>query len=130
MIVSNILDVIDDNINVYVHDVCTKRLITYYDGRNSIDTELWVYTVEHMYTNDNGGIVLEVMHDFANYDELNVEAKMNCLTTYVYTICAYEHFDDLKSIEELENCVREFWQVSEYILDKNGNWYDEDLNKI
>ena len=130
MIVSNILDVIDDNINVYVHDVCTKRLITYYDGKNSIDTELWVYPVEHMYINDNGGIVLEVMHDFANYDELNVEAKMNCLTTYVYTICAYEHFDDLKSIEELEDCVREFWKVSEYILDKNGNWYDEDLNKI
>ena len=130
MIVVNILDVIDDNINVYVHDVCTKRLITYYDGRNSIDTELWVYPVEHMYTNDSGGIVLEVMHDFTNYDELNVEAKMNCLTTYVYTICAYEHFDDLKSIEELENCVREFWRVSEYILDKDGNWYDEDLNKI
>lgn len=130
MIVANILDLIDDNINVYVHDVCTKRLITYYDGKNSIDTELWVYPVEHMYTNDSGGIVLEVMHDFANYDELNVEAKMNCLTTYVYTICAYEHFDDLKSIEELENCVREFWKVSEYILDKDGNWYDEDLNKI
>ena len=130
MIVSNILDVIDYNINVYVHDACTKRLITYYDGKNSIDTELWVYPVEHIYTNDSGSIVLEVMHDFANYDELNVEAKMNCLTTYVYKICAYEHFDDLKSIEELENCVREFWQASEYILDKDGNWYDEDFNRI
>ena len=130
MIVSNILDVIDDNVNVYVQDVCTKRLITYYDGRNSIDTELWVYPVEHMYTNDSGSIVLEVMHDFANYDELNAEAKLHCLTTYVYNICAYEHFDDLKSIEELEDCVREFWKVSEYILDKDGNWYDEDLNKI
>lgn len=130
MVVANILDLIDDNINVYVHDVCTKRLITYYDGRNSIDTELWVYPVEHMYTNDSGSIVLEVMHDFANYDELNAEAKLHCLTTYVYNICAYEHFDDLKSIEELEDCVREFWKVSEYILDKDGNWYDEDLNKI
>ena len=130
MLVSQMLDIIDDNINVYVHDVCTKRLITYYDGRNSIDTKLWVYPVEHMYTNDSGSIVLEVMHDFANYDELNAESKLHCLTTYVYNICAYEHFDDLKSIEELEDCVREFWKVSEYILDKDGNWYDEDLNKI
>ena len=130
MVVSNILDVIDDNINVYVHDVCTKRLITYYDGKNSIDTELLEYLVEHIYTNDSGDIVLEVMYDFATYDTLNVEAKLNCLTTYVYKICAYEHFDGFKSIEELEDCVREFWQVSEYTLDKNGNWYDEDFQKI
>ena len=130
MIVSNILDVIDDNINVYVRDVCTKKLITYHDGRNSIDTELLVYPVEHMYTNDSGNIVLEVMHDFTNYDDLNVEAKMNCLTTYVYKICAYEHFDDFKSIREIEDCVREFWKLSEYTLDKNGNWYDEDFQKI
>lgn len=130
MIVSNILDVIDDNINVYVHDVCTKRLITCYDGKNSIDTKVLEYTVEHIYTNDSGDIVLEVMYDFATYDTLNVEAKLNCLTTYVYKICAYEHFDGFKSIEELEDCVREFWQVSEYTLDKNGNWYDEDFQKI
>ena len=130
MIVSNILDVIDNNMNVYVHDVCTKRLITYYDGRNSIDVELLVYPVEHICTNDSGSIVLEVMYDFANYDELNAEAKLHCLTTYVYDICAYEHFDDLKSIEELEDCVREFWRLSEYTLDKSGNWYDEDFQKI
>lgn len=130
MIVLNILDVIGDNINVYVHDARTKRLITYYDGKNSIDTEILEYTVEHIYTHDSGSIILEVMYDFVNYDELNAEARLNCLTTYIYKICAYEHFDDLKSIEELEDCVREFWKVSEYTLDKNGNWYDEDFNRI
>ena len=130
MLVSNMLDVIDNNINVYVHDVCTKRLITYYDGRNSIDTKLLVYPVEHMYTNDSGSIVLEVIYDFTSYDDLNAEAKLNCLTKYVYNICAYEHFDDLKSIEELEDCVREFWKMSDYTLDKDGNWYDEDFQKI
>lgn len=130
MIVSDILGVIDNNINVYVHDVCTKRLITYYDGKNSIDTKLLAYPVEHMYTNDSGSIVLEVVYGFVCYDELNAEAKLNCLTTYVYTICAYEHFDDFKSIRELEDCVREFWNCSEYTLDKNGNWYDEDFQKI
>lgn len=129
MVVSNILDVIDDNINVYVQDVRTKRIITYYDGKNSIDTELLLYPVVHMYTNDNGSVVLEVLYDFT-YDELNAEAKLNCLTTYVYKICAYEHFDDLKVIEELEDCVREFWLNGEYTLDKNGNWYDEDFQKI
>lgn len=129
MIVSNILDVIDDNINVYVHDVCTKNLITYYDGKNSIDTEVLEYPIEHIYT-DSDSIVLEIMYNFVRYDELNAEAKLNCLTTYVYKICAYEHFDDFKSIRELEDCVREFWKMSEYTLDKNGNWYDEDFQKI
>lgn len=129
MIVSQMLDVIDDNINVYVHDVCTKELIAYYDGRNSINTEVLEYPIEHIYT-DSDSIVLEIMYNFIRYDELNAEARLNCLTTYVYTICAYEHFDDLKSIEELEDCVREFWEVSEYTLDKNGNWYDEDFQKI
>ena len=130
MLVSNMLDVIDNNINVYVHDVCTKRLITYYDGRNGIDTEVLEYPIERIYTNDSGNIVLEVMHDFVRYDELNAEARLNCLTTYVYQICAYEHFDGFKSIRELEDCVREFWKMSDYTLDKNGNWYDEDFQKI
>lgn len=129
MIVSQILNVIDDNINVYVQDVCTKELIAYYDGRNSINTEVLEYPIEHIYT-DSDSIVLEIMYNFIRYDELNVEAKLNCLTTYVYKICAYEHFDDFKSIRELEDCVREFWKVSEYTLDKDGNWYDEDFNRI
>ena len=130
MIVSNILDVIDDRINVYVHDVCTKRLITYYDGRNTIDVKLLAYPVEHMYINDNGGVVLAVMYDVVNYDELNVEAKLHCLTEYVHSICPYGDFGNLKSIEELEYCVREFCKSSDYTLDKNGNWYDECFQKI
>ena len=130
MIVSDMLDVIGDNINVYVHDVCTKRLITYYDGRNSIDVKLLAYPVEHMYVNDSGDVVLEVMYDVAGYDELNVEAKLHCLTGYVHNLCPYGDFGNLKSIEELEYCVREFCKLSDYTLDKNGNWYDEGFQKI
>ena len=69
-------------------------------------------------------------HDDYTYDELNVEAKLYCLTGYVYNVCPYEDFSDLKSIEELEYCVREFLKSSDYTLDKNGNWYDEDFQKI
>lgn len=69
-------------------------------------------------------------HDDYTYDELNVEAKLNCLAEYVYNICPYEDFGDLKSIEELEYCVREVLKSSDYTLDKNGNWYDEDFQKI
>ena len=69
-------------------------------------------------------------HDDYTYDELNVEAKLNCLAGYVYNICPYEDFGDLKSIEELEYCVREVWKSSDYKKNKNGNWYDGDFQKI
>ena len=69
-------------------------------------------------------------HDDYTYDELNVEAKLHCLAEYVHNICAYGDFGNLKSIEELEYCVRECCESSDYTLDKNGNWYDEDFQKI
>ena len=129
MIVSQMLDVIDENINVYVHDKLTKELITWYDGKNSIGTHVLCDVVESIYTTDNGGLVLEIMYNVMDFDDLNGEAKVNCMSDYIYKICPYEHFEYL-NLTELEDCVREFWRQSDYTLDKNGNWYDEDFNKI
>ena len=130
MIVSQVLDIIDENKNVYVCDVLTKELITYYDGENSIGVHVLIYTVEHMtITKDGNGIVLEIMYDATDFYDLNGEAKLNCLHNYVYKICPYEHFDNM-SISEIEECALEFWRQSDYTLDKNGNWYDEDFQKI
>ena len=74
----------------------------------------------------------KVKEDIFNalYSELNAEAKLNCINGYVHKICADEHFDDLSTIRELEECVREFFINSEYRLDKFGNWYNEDGQKI
>lgn len=130
MIVSQVFAIIDENVNVYVRDALTNELITYYDGKNSIVEHVLVDTVERMtITKDGNGIVLEIMYSVTDFDDLNGEAKLNCLHDYIYKICPYEHFDDM-SILEIEDCAREFWKLSEYTLDKNGNWYDEDLNKI
>lgn len=130
MIVSQVLDIIDENVNVYVRDVLTNELITCYDGRNSIATHVLIDAVEHMtITRDGKGIVLRIMYSATNFDDLNGEAKLNCLHDYVYKICPYDHFDNM-SILEIEQCAMEFWRQSEYTLDKNGNWYDEDFQKI
>lgn len=129
MIVSQMLDVIDENKNVYVHDMLTKELITYYDGKNSISNNVLIDVVEHITTTENGGIVLEIMYNVTDFDDLDGKAKVNCMSDYIYKICPYEHFEDL-SLWELEDCVREFWNASEYTLDKYGNWYDEDFKKI
>ena len=129
MIVSEMLDVIDDNINVYVHDELTKKLITYYDGKNKISMNVRCYVVENIYTTDNGGIVLEILYNVVDFDDLNGEAKVNCMSDYIYKLCPYGDFKDL-NLTELEDCVREFWKESEYTLDNKGNWYDEDFNRI
>jgi len=72
---------------------------------------------------------LEIMYNVTDFDDLNGEAKVNCMSDYIYKICPYEHFEYL-NLTELEDCVREFWRQSEYTLDKYGNWYDEDFQKI
>ena len=129
MIVAQVLDIIDENKNVYVHDMLTKELITYYDGKNSISDNVLIDVVEHITTTENGGIILEIIYNVADFDDLNGEAKVNCMSDYIYKICPYEHFEYL-NLTELEDCVREFWRQSDYTLDKNGNWYDEDFQKI
>ena len=129
MIVAQMLNIIDENKNVYVHDMLTKELITYYDGKNSISDNVLIDVVEHITTTENGGIILEIIYNVADFDDLNGEAKVNCMSDYIYKICPYEHFEYL-NLTELEDCVREFWRQSDYTLDKNGNWYDEDFNRI
>ena len=130
MIVSQALDIIDENVNVYVRDVLTNELITCYDGKNSIADHVLIDVVERMTTTrDGNGIVLKILYSITDFDDLNCEAKINCLHDYIYKICPYDHFEDL-SLTELEDGVREFWKMSEYTLDKNGNWYDEDFQKI
>lgn len=129
MIVAQVLDIIDENKNVYVYDMLTKELITYYDGKNSISDNVLIDVVEHITTTENGGIILEIIYNVADFDDLNGEAKVNCMSDYIYKICPYEHFEYL-NLTELEDCVREFWRQSDYTLDRKGNWYDEDFNRI
>ena len=130
MIVSQVLDIIDENVNVYVRDMLTNELITCYDGRNSIAEHVLIDTVERMTITANGnGIILKIMYSVTDFGDLNGEAKVNCMSNYIYKICPYEHFEYL-NLTELEDCVREFWRQSEYTLDRKGNWYDEDFNRI
>lgn len=129
MLVSNILDVVDENINVYVKDICNEYIITYYDGKNTISTKVLDYPVEHITTTDNGGIILDIAYDIVDFNDLNCEALLECLSNYIYRVCPYENFSDI-TLTELTECAYEFWKMSEYTIDKYGNWYDEDFHKI
>ena len=86
MKVSNVLDIIGENTNVYIHDILTEELLTWYDGKNSIGTEFLHYPVEHMRTTNNGGIVLNILFH-------NVNFKDHCLCFTVADFTIHYHFN-------------------------------------
>ena len=130
MKVSNVLDIIGENTNVYIHDILTEELLTWYDGKNSIGTEFLHYPVEHMRTTNNGGIVLNILFHNVNFDALSIKAKLKAIWIYVYNLFPDDDFNNVNDLIELENYVREFWARSEYTLDKYGNWYDEEFHIV
>ena len=137
MKVRDVLSVCDTCAEIFFTDKIFDKVIVGYKDKNKVEEEWMDYDV--VYINSKPNIIIDKNCDYINiaidifnvmYDELNAEAKLNCINDYVYKICAYEHFDDLNTMQELEECVREFFINSEYHLDKFGNWYDEDYQKI
>lgn len=137
MKVCDVLSVCDTCAEIFFTDKVFDKVIVGYKDKNKVEEEWMNYDV--VYINSKPNIIIDKNCDYINiaidifnvmYDELNAEAKLNCINDYVYKICAYEHFDDLNTMQELEECVREFFINSEYHLDKFGNWYDENYQKI
>ena len=137
MKVRDVLSVCDTCAEIFFTDNAIDEVIVGYKNKNKVGEEWMDYDV--VYINSRPNIIIDKNCDYINiaidifnvmYDELNAEAKLNCINDYVYKICAYERFDDLNTMQELEECVREFFINSEYHLDKFGNWYDEDYQKI
>lgn len=137
MKVRDVLSVCDACTEIYFTDKVFDEVIVGYKTKHKVEEEWMDYDV--VYINSRPNIVIDKNCDYINiaidvfnvtYDELNAEAKLNCINDYVYKIFPYEHFDDLNTMQELEECVREFFINSDYHLDKFGNWYDEDYQKI
>lgn len=137
MKVRDVLSVCDAYIEIYFTDSAIDKVIVRYKNKHEVKEEWMDYDI--MYINSKPNVIVDKDCDCINiainvwdvmYDELNAEAKLNCISDYVYKIYAYEHFDDLNTMQELEECVREFFINSKYHLDKFGNWYDEDYQKI
>ena len=58
------------------------------------------------------------------------KAKINALYTFMHSICNYDMMIDNNCITKIEYALVDFWLDSEYTLDINGNWYDEEGEKI
>ena len=129
MLVANVLDIVDKKKNVYVRDIANGYIITYCDEENTINTNVLNYPVERITTTDNGSIVLYIAYDIVDFNDLNCVDLLHCLSDYIYSVCPYEHFEDL-SLTELVECAKAFWANGDYSIDRYGNWYDEDFIRI
>lgn len=137
MKVRDVLSVCDAYAEILFTDNAIDEVIVGYKDKHKVEEEWMDYDV--VYINSRPNVIIGKDCNYINiaidvfnvtYDDLNAEAKLNCINDYVYKIFPYEHFDDLNTMQELEECVREFFINSDYHLDKFGNCYDEDYQKI
>ena len=129
MKVYELMAICGDNTEICFLDWKSGNAIKHYDGKYLVNSMWNNYEIKAIYGGLNG-IDIYIENFSVNYDDLSVEAKIKCINDYVYKICAHEHFDDLNTMRELEECVREFFINGEYHLNKFGNWYDEDFVEI
>lgn len=59
----------------------------------------------------------------ARYEDLDLNAKANCVEQYMNIICPYEDFEG-ESLDEVGENVN-YWIGDQFSVDENGNWYDE-----
>ena len=59
------------------------------------------------------------------YDELTTEAKVRCMSEYIFGVCPYESCNEM-TIADLEDSIRIALELSEsngMTIDNDGMWY-------
>lgn len=59
------------------------------------------------------------------YDDLTTEAKVRCISEYIFRVCPYENFNECE-ISDIENGIRITLEESEnngLTIDNDGIWY-------
>lgn len=112
-------------ITIYLNDVYAH----YYETKEDIPIALFGYDVTNM-GSDSDGLEIWLNVPYVSYEDLDVYAKLKAVDAYVNKLCPYDDFTDAHDLQELENWCLAFWANSEYNLDKNGNWYDEEHHCI
>ena len=64
------------------------------------------------------------------YNDLEINAKINCIDGYINKICPYEDFEEC-DLSDMEYNVREFLKETEsYTIDECGCWYKISLKEL
>ena len=112
-------------ITIYVNDVYAH----YYEKKEDIPIALFGYDITFI-GSDSDGLEINLNVPYVTYEELDIYGKLNAIDKYVNVLCPFDDFCEVHDMAELENWCVTFWEESEYNLDKDGNWYDENHNCI
>ena len=64
------------------------------------------------------------------YDDLEMNARINCINGYINKICPHEDFEEY-TVGDMEYNVREFLEIEDsYIIDESGDWYEISLKRL
>lgn len=63
------------------------------------------------------------------YDELTMTAKAGCVYNYLCQIVPYGS-DDYDGFDEIEYSIRETIATGLFSIDEDGNWYDEEGERL
>ena len=64
-------------------------------------------------------------NEINKYDELTTEAKVRCMSEYIFSVCPYESCNEM-TITDLEDSIRIALELSEsngMTIDCDGMWY-------
>ena len=127
MTLNALYNMIESNtgIKIYINSAMTH----YCADKKEIPIALFKYDIVSI-GNDSDGLKVNLNVPYVSYEDLDVYAKLNAVNGYVNVICSYDDFTEAHDLQELENWCIAFLENSEYNLDKDGNWYDEDYNCI
>lgn len=79
---------------------------------------------------DEDGIVIHIKKTGVLYDSLNIRAKINAVDTFINIIAPYEDYEHIEDMTVVDDMAYNFWVDSEYTIDVNGNWYDEEGREV
>lgn len=79
---------------------------------------------------DEDGIVIHIEKTGVSYDSLDIRAKINAVDTFINIIAPYEDYAHIEDMTVIDDMAYNFWVDSEYTIDVNGNWYDEEGREV
>jgi hypothetical protein len=130
MKVYDLLELCSENTEIVIWDCINGNIIEHYDNIYCVKCYWNDYEIKEICGGING-IDIYVNHVVTNYDDLSVEAKIKCMYNYVYRVLNDPHWDaDVMCIRDVEEGIRYFLEAENCIIDKFGNWYDEDFVQI
>lgn len=110
-----------------VEDCGDNGVLAYYDGRNSIDEKYNENEVTDFAI--TGNEVTLFVKTKPLFEELSETAQENCIDIFTNCISPYEDYTDY-SIEDFEYTIDEILTRNLYLIDNEGNWYENDGSKV